>query len=326
MALLEVDNLRVDFALSDGVLHAVRGVSFSLERGETLAIVGESGSGKSMTSLALMNLLPKRAVRHADRLVFDGVDLAAAPEPRMRALRGNRLAMIFQEPMTSLNPSYTIGNQLTEALRTHRSTSSEDARDRAVHLLEKVGIPSAAQRLSQYPHQLSGGLRQRVMIAMALMCGPDLIIADEPTTALDVTIQAQILHLLADLKTEFGMAMILISHDLGVVARVADKVAVMYAGEMVESAASRQLFKAPRHPYTRGLLNCIPVPGRTAPGVPLGAIPGQAPTLIGAQHGCAFRDRCAFAAPECAGDIPFVAVAPGHHARCIRLGAMEAAA
>ncbi len=326
MALLEVDNLRVNFALSDGMLHAVRGVSFSLERGETLAIVGESGSGKSMTSLALMNLLPKRATRRADRLLFDGIDLTAAPETRMRALRGNRMAMIFQEPMTSLNPSYTIGNQLAEALRTHRAVSAAAARDRAVHLLDKVGIPSAAQRLNQYPHQLSGGLRQRVMIAMALMCGPDLIIADEPTTALDVTIQAQILHLLADLKNEFGMAMILISHDLGVVARVADKVAVMYAGEVVESAASRPLFKAPRHPYTRGLLNCIPVPGRTAPGAPLGAIPGQAPTLIGAQRGCAFRDRCAFAAAECEGDIPFVAVAPGHHARCIRLNALEAAA
>jgi peptide/nickel transport system ATP-binding protein len=326
MALLEVDNLTVDFTLGDGVLHAVRGVSFTLERGETLAIVGESGSGKSMTSLALMNLLPKRATRRADRLVFDGIDLAAAPETRMRALRGNRMAMIFQEPMTSLNPSYTIGNQLIEALRTHRSVSSDEARDRAVQLLEKVGIPAAARRLSQYPHQLSGGLRQRVMIAMALMCGPDLIIADEPTTALDVTIQAQILHLLADLKNEFGMAMILISHDLGVVARVADKVAVMYAGEVVESAASRPLFKAPRHPYTRGLLNCIPVPGRTAPGAPLGAIPGQAPTLIGPQRGCAFRDRCSFSAPECAGDIPFVAVEPGHRARCIRLGALEAAA
>jgi peptide/nickel transport system ATP-binding protein len=326
MALLEVDNLHVDFTLGDGVLHAVRGVSFTLERGETLAIVGESGSGKSMTSLALMNLLPKRATRRADRLAFDGIDLAAAPETRMRALRGNRMAMIFQEPMTSLNPSYTIGNQLIEALRTHRSVSSDEARDRAVQLLEKVGIPAAARRLSQYPHQLSGGLRQRVMIAMALMCGPDLIIADEPTTALDVTIQAQILHLLADLKNESGMAMILISHDLGVVARVADKVAVMYAGEVVESAASRPLFKAPRHPYTRGLLNCIPVPGRTAPGAPLGAIPGQAPTLIGPQRGCAFRDRCSFSAPECAGDIPFVAVEPGHRARCIRLGALEAAA
>jgi peptide/nickel transport system ATP-binding protein len=326
MALLEVDNLAVDIPLSDGVLHAVNGVSFSLERGETLAIVGESGSGKSMTSLALMNLLPKRAERRAERLVFDGIDLVTSPEARMRALRGNRMAMIFQEPMTSLNPSYTIGNQLAEALRTHRAVPSGQARDRAVQLLEKVGIPSAARRLNQYPHQLSGGLRQRVMIAMALMCGPDLIIADEPTTALDVTIQAQILHLLADLKTEFGMAMILISHDLGVVARVADKVAVMYAGQVVESAGAQSLFRSPRHPYTRGLLNCVPVPGRTAPGSPLGAIPGQLPSLIGPQHGCAFRDRCTFAAPECAGDIPLVVTGPGHRARCVRVDALEAAA
>ncbi|MDI3468869.1 MAG: ABC transporter, ATP-binding protein (cluster 5, nickel/peptides/opines) [Pseudolabrys sp.] len=326
MALLEVDNLAVDIPLSDGVLHAVSGVSFSLERGETLAIVGESGSGKSMTSLALMNLLPKRAVRRADRLLFDGIDLVTAPEARMRALRGNRMAMIFQEPMTSLNPSYTIGNQLGEALRCHRPVAPAAARDRAVQLLEKVGIPAAARRLNQYPHQLSGGLRQRVMIAMALMCGPDLIIADEPTTALDVTIQAQILHLLADLKKEFGMAMILISHDLGVVARVADKVAVMYAGRVVESAGAQSLFRSPRHPYTRGLLNCIPVPGRTAPGSPLGAIPGQLPNLIGPQHGCAFRERCAFAAPECAGDIPLVVTEPGHLARCVRIDALEAAA
>ncbi|HET7848998.1 MAG TPA: ABC transporter ATP-binding protein [Pseudolabrys sp.] len=326
MALLEIDNLAVDIPLSDGPLHAVNGVSFSLERGETLAIVGESGSGKSMTSLALMNLLPKQARRRADRLVFDGADLMEAPEARMRALRGNRMAMIFQEPMTSLNPSYTIGNQLIEALRCHRTTGLAAARGRAVQLLEKVGITAATRRLNQYPHQLSGGLRQRVMIAMALMCGPDLIIADEPTTALDVTIQAQILHLLADLKKEFGMAMILISHDLGVVARVADKVAVMYAGRVVESGAARPLFKHPRHPYTRGLLNCIPAPGRTAPGTPLGAIPGQLPTLIGPQHGCAFRDRCAFAAPECAGDVPFVTTGPEHHVRCVRVDALEAAA
>lgn len=326
MALLDVENLTVDIRLDDGVLHAVSGVSFGLERGETLAIVGESGSGKSMTSLALMNLLPKRAERRADRLVFDKIYLLAAPEARMRTLRGSRMAMIFQEPMTSLNPSYTIGNQLIEALRCHRKVKATAARERAVQLLEKVGIPSAGRRLNQYPHQLSGGLRQRVMIAMALMCGPDLIIADEPTTALDVTIQAQILHLLSELKTEFGMAMILISHDLGVVARVADRVAVMYAGQVVESGTARLLFKSPRHPYTRGLLNCIPVPGRTAPGTPLGAIPGQLPNLIGAQQGCAFRQRCAFAAPECASDIPFVIAEPGHGVRCVRMEALGSAA
>jgi peptide/nickel transport system ATP-binding protein len=326
MALLEVDDLVVDIATPKGTLHAVRKISFSVERGETLAIVGESGSGKSLTSLALMDLLPRRAVRSAARLRFDGVDLLGIREPQMRKLRGNRMAMIFQEPMTSLNPAYTIGNQLIEALRCHEAVSEVAARDRALQLLQKVGITNAENRLRQYPHQLSGGLRQRVMIAMALMCSPDLIIADEPTTALDVTIQAQILRLLADLKTEFGMAMILISHDLGVVARVADKVAVLYAGDVVETGAARPVFKAPRHPYTRGLLSCIPIPGRTAPGAPLGAIPGQLPNLIGPQHGCAFRARCTFAVPECESDIPLLHPEPQHNVRCIRLPALEAMA
>lgn len=326
MALLEVQDLTVDIATMHGTLHAVNRISFTLERGETLAIVGESGSGKSMTSLALMNLLPRLAQRRAARLSFDGVDLINIDERRMRKLRGNRMAMIFQEPMTSLNPAYTIGDQLTEALRCHQTVSARAARDRAVQLLERVGIAAADRRLKQYPHQLSGGLRQRVMIAMALMCSPDLIIADEPTTALDVTIQAQILRLLADLKKEFGMAMILISHDLGVVARVADKVAVMYAGSVVESGPVRPVFNAPGHPYTRGLLSCIPVPGRTAPGTPLGAIRGQLPNLIGELHGCAFRDRCDFAGPECAGDIPLATPEPNHDVRCVRLPALAGAA
>jgi peptide/nickel transport system ATP-binding protein len=236
------------------------------------------------------------------------------------------MAMIFQEPMTSLNPAYTIGNQLTEALRCHQSVSARAARDRAIQLLERVGIAGADRRLKQYPHQLSGGLRQRVMIAMALMCNPDLIIADEPTTALDVTIQAQILRLLDDLKKEFGMAMILISHDLGVVARVADKVAVMYAGSVVEYGPARSVFMEPSHPYTRGLLNCIPVPGRTVPGTPLGAIRGQLPNLIGRLQGCAFRDRCEFAGPECADEIEFVSPRPNHQVRCVRLQALKGAA
>jgi peptide/nickel transport system ATP-binding protein len=326
MALLEVDDLVVDIATPNGTLHAVRKISFSVERGETLAIVGESGSGKSLTSLALMDLLPRRALRSASRLRFDGIDLMGIREPQMRKLRGNRMAMIFQEPMTSLNPAYTIGNQLIEALRCHESVSEVAARDRALQLLAKVGIANAENRLRQYPHQLSGGLRQRVMIAMALMCSPDLIIADEPTTALDVTIQAQILRLLADLKKEFGMAMILISHDLGVVARVADKVAVMYAGDVVESGAARPVFKAPLHPYTNGLLSCIPIPGRTAPGAPLGAIPGQLPNLIGPQHGCLFRARCAFAAAECEAAIPLLHPEPQHEVRCIRMPALEAMA
>jgi peptide/nickel transport system ATP-binding protein len=326
MALLEVEDLVIDIPTAMGTLHAVSGVSFALERGETLAIVGESGSGKSLTSLALMNLLPKRVQRRAAKIAFDSQDLTAISAGGMRRLRGNRMAMIFQEPMTSLNPAFTIGDQLTEALTCHRRTSMREATERAVYLLEKVGITAAGQRLRQYPHQLSGGLRQRVMIAMALMCGPDLIIADEPTTALDVTIQAQILHLIADLKKEFGMAVILITHDLGVVARVADKVGVMYAGRLVETGTSRAVFKQPRHPYTRGLLDCIPVPGRTQPGMPLGAIRGQVPNLIGRLDGCAFRNRCDFAGPECAADIPLMRTQADHEVRCVRLDATEVAA
>ena len=235
------------------MLHPVQNVSFHVDRGETLAIVGESGCGKSLTSLAIMNLLPSKAKRTADRLVLDGDDmLRFVGERQMGDIRGNRMSMIFQEPMTSLNPAYTIGNQLSEALLRHKNVSHSEAIDRAVWLLEKVGITAARSRLGQYPHQLSGGLRQRVMIAMALMCGPDLIIADEPTTALDVTIQAQILHLLAELQREFNTGLILITHDLGVVARVADRIAVMYAGQVVESGTAVQIFDAPTHPYTQG--------------------------------------------------------------------------
>ncbi|TPQ52267.1 ABC transporter ATP-binding protein [Prosthecomicrobium hirschii] len=317
MALLEVDRLTIDIPTEAGLLHAVGGVSFTLERGETLAIVGESGSGKSLTSLALMDLLPSRAIRKAATLRFDGIDLMAAGERQKEDLRGDRMAMIFQEPMTSLNPAYTIGDQLTEALRRHRTVSAKAARERAVHLLERVGITAAASRLGQYPHQLSGGLRQRVMIAMGLMCEPDLIIADEPTTALDVTIQAQILRLLRDLQQEFGMALILVTHDLGVVARVATKVAVMYAGRLVETGTVREVFGAPSHPYTRGLLRSIPVPGRTRPGEPLGTIPGQVPGLVGDVFGCAFRNRCDHAAEACAGAIPERLLAGNHRMACI---------
>ncbi len=325
MALLDVQDLVIDIPVGGDVLHAVSEVSFTVERGETLAIVGESGSGKSLTSLAVMDLLPRVAQRRATRLNFDGTDLLSLPERQMRKLRGSRMAMIFQEPMTSLNPAYTVGNQLTEALLCHEDVSAEAARARAIELLERVGIAGAERRLLQYPHQLSGGLRQRVMIAMALMCKPDLIIADEPTTALDVTIQAQILRLLAELKKELNMAMILITHDLGVVARVADKVAVMYAGAVVERGSARAVFTAPSHPYTRGLLNCIPVPGRTAPGAPLGAIRGQVPNLIGRLTGCAFRNRCDFAASECLGDMHVETVSPGHDVRCVRLEAQNRA-
>ncbi len=317
MALLEVDALTIDIPTEAGPLHAVGGVSFTLDRGETLAVVGESGSGKSLTSLALMDLLPSRAIRRAATMRFDGIDLLTASERQKEDLRGDRMAMIFQEPMTSLNPAYTIGDQLTEALRRHRKVSRAEARTRAVDLLERVGISAAASRLGQYPHQLSGGLRQRVMIAMGLMCSPDLIIADEPTTALDVTIQAQILRLLRDLQQELGLALILVTHDLGVVARVATRVAVMYAGRLVETGPVEAVFGAPSHPYTRGLLRSIPVPGRTKPGEPLGTIPGQVPNLVGEVHGCAFRNRCDLACAACEGVIPTRVLSPGHSIACV---------
>ncbi|ANN78535.1 ABC transporter ATP-binding protein [Bordetella flabilis] len=301
---LDVQGLHVDIDTPRGPLHAVRDVSFQVARGETLCIVGESGCGKSMTSLAIMGLLPKAARRRARRLAVLGQDIASLRGNQVNALRGDKMAMIFQEPMTALNPAYTIGDQLTEHYVYHRRATQAQARDRAVALLDKVGIASAGQRLGQYPHQLSGGLRQRVMIAMALMCGPELLIADEPSTALDVTIQAQILRLLADLQAELGIAMVLITHDLGVVARIARKVAVMYAGQIVEEGAVDAIFRAPRHPYTQGLLDCIPVPGRTAPGQHLGTIPGVVPALLGDLHGCAFRDRCPHAQAICAESIP----------------------
>ncbi len=317
--ILDVENLSVDIPVPSGMLHPVQDISFHVERGETLAIVGESGCGKSLTSLAIMDLLPSRARRTAAKLELDGRDLSGLSERAMADIRGNRMSMIFQEPMTSLNPAYTIGDQLTEALLRHRDASRAEARQRAVWLLEKVGITGAAGRLRQYPHQLSGGLRQRVMIAMALMCGPDLIIADEPTTALDVTIQAQILHLLADLQREFQTGLILITHDLGVVSRVADRIAVMYAAQIVEEGTAEQIFEAPAHPYTQGLLACIPIPGKTRRGAHLGSIPGIVPSLVGRFQGCHFADRCPHAMARCrADDIAMRAGAEaGHRYRCV---------
>jgi peptide/nickel transport system ATP-binding protein len=317
-ALLEVAHLDVRIPLAAGLLHPVRDVSFSVGRGDVVCIVGESGCGKSLTSLAVMNLLPARAQRSAQKLAFDGIDLLRLSERAMSDLRGNAMAMIFQEPMTSLNPCYTVGTQLTEALRRHRRVGTRAARDRAVALLEKVGITAAAERLGQYPHQLSGGLRQRVMIAMALMCGPKLLIADEPTTALDVTIQAQILHLLASIRRELDMAMILITHDLGIVARVATHAAVMYAGEIVETGSARELFAQPTHPYTQGLLRCIPVPGKVKRRARLGSIPGLVPSLIGDVQGCAFRNRCPHAFEDCAdAKVALAELSPGRAYRCL---------
>jgi peptide/nickel transport system ATP-binding protein len=318
--ILTVEGLEVAIPVPAGMLHAVRGVSFHVDRGETVCIVGESGCGKSLTALAIMGLLPKTAVRTVARLELQGQALTGIGERAMADIRGNRMSMIFQEPMTSLNPAYTIGNQLEEALLRHRKVGRTQARERAVHLLERVGITAAGQRLRQYPHQLSGGLRQRVMIAMALMCGPSLIIADEPTTALDVTIQAQILHLLAELQREFRMGLVLISHDLGIVARIATRVLVMYAGEVVETGPAEQLFRAPRHPYTHGLLACIPIPGRTRRGDRLGVIPGVVPSLIGQTRGCNFASRCPYVAEACrAGPVALTAAAAiGYRVRCLR--------
>ena len=319
-ALLEIDGLAVDIPLAAGTLHAVRDVSLSLGRGETLCLVGESGSGKSLTALSIMGLLPRRAIRRARRLALLGEDLATASERRMSELRGDRMAMVFQEPMTALNPAYTIGNQMVETLTRHRHLSTGAARARAAEFLERVGIPAAASRLGQYPHQLSGGLRQRVMIAMMLLCEPDLLIADEPTTALDVTLQAQILALLVQLQRELGLGLLLITHDLGVVARVAQRVAVMYAGEIVETGTVDAVFAHPQHPYTQGLLDCVPVPGKIAPGAPLGTIPGLVPSLIGDTVGCAFRDRCPQAIAACARHHPTaVELGAGRNARCLLL-------
>ena len=317
-ALLEVKHLNVDLDLPAGTLHAVRDVSFSVQKGKTLSLVGESGCGKSMTALAIMGILPPSGRCQAKKIAFEGHDLLKMNEREMSTFRGARMAMIFQEPMTSLDPCYTIGNQLIEALTEHRKVSLKEARDRAVFLLEKVGITGSASRLKQYPHQLSGGLRQRIMIAMGLMCGPSLIIADEPTTALDVTIQAQIMGLLASIQKEFNMGMILITHDLGVVSRVADDVAIMYCGEVVETGDIKQIFNNPLHPYTRGLMECIPVPGKTKPGEKLGSIPGIVPTPIGELWGCSFRNRCALAKAECAArDLELTKISDQRSFRCI---------
>nr|WP_296929879.1 ABC transporter ATP-binding protein [uncultured Marinobacter sp.] len=298
-SILDIQDLSVDIPTDSSTLHAVRGISLELNRGETLGIVGESGSGKSMTALALMNLLPPAARRQASCIDFDGSDLTHATERELASkIRGQRIGMIFQEPMTSLNPVYSIGRQLKETMTLHRKVSDSEAEKRAIYLLERVGLPDPASRLKQYPHELSGGQRQRVMIAMALMNEPELLIADEPTTALDVTIQAQILHLLRDLQREFGMSMILITHDLGVVSRAADNIAVMYAGDIVETGKTAEVLENPRHPYTKELLECVPgYRGKSQQR--LGAIPGIVPAMTGEISGCAFASRCPRAADVC---------------------------
>jgi oligopeptide/dipeptide ABC transporter ATP-binding protein len=335
--LLEVRHLNIEFAAAapraagragapvpTRVLPAVRDVSFSIAPGEVLGLVGESGSGKSITSLAVMRLLPPQA-RVSGEILFaeNGAarNLPALPDDSMRQLRGSRIAMIFQEPMTALNPVMRVGDQIAEAVRAHGTRSKSEAAKLAVQAMTNVAIAEPDRRARDYPHQLSGGMRQRVMIAMAIVNRPQLLIADEPTTALDVTIQAQILELLADLRSKFGLAMLFISHDLAVVSQVADRVAVMYAGSVVELGTKQEIFRAPAHPYTRGLLEAVP-DLKTERGRPLGTIEGTVPPLHNMPPGCAFEPRCCFRLPECALALPpLVEVAPGHWARCPVLNA-----
>ncbi|HEY7552526.1 MAG TPA: ABC transporter ATP-binding protein [Hyphomicrobiaceae bacterium] len=314
--LLAVSDLHVVFEGDRGrETVAVSGVSFALMPGRTLGLVGESGCGKSVTALSIMRLLPRVGARVSGSVRFEGQDLTALSERRVRDLRGNRLAMIFQEPMTSLNPSFTVGDQIGEALMRHRGLSAKAARAAAVEMLERVRIPSPRDRVDEYPHKLSGGMRQRVMIAMALACAPALLIADEPTTALDVTIQAQILDLLVKLRQETGTGIILITHDLGVVAETCDDVAVMYAGEIVEQAPAARLFGAPQHPYTVGLLGSIPL--LNAQRSRLATIAGSVAGLTGPFTGCRFAARCPFADAHCRNEAPPLAsVGRGHLSRC----------
>ncbi|MFY7960660.1 MAG: ABC transporter ATP-binding protein [Elsteraceae bacterium] len=322
--LLSVRNLRTVFDLGGGqVAKAVDDVSFDLNPGEILGIVGESGSGKSITALTIMGLLPKPPARVAGgQILFEGRDLLTCPPKELRRIRGGAISMIFQEPMTSLNPVFTIGDQLTETIRAHEKIGNEACRKRAVEMLDKVGIASAQKRLSDYPHQLSGGMRQRVMIAMAIACNPKLLIADEPTTALDVTIQSQILYLLMSLRRDLGMAVVMITHNMGVVAEFADRVMVMYAGRAVEQAPVEALFDSPRHPYTRGLLDSIPVIEDERER--LATIPGSLPDPRNLPVGCRFEPRCGFAADLCRATLPeLTAVGPGHFSACLRQDALS---
>tara|TARA_B100000809_G_scaffold204601_1_gene206005 strand:- start:508 stop:1476 length:969 start_codon:yes stop_codon:yes gene_type:complete len=316
-ALLEVKDLRTYFNTRDGVVKAVDGVSYDIQEGETLGLVGESGCGKSVSALSILRLIaspPGRIV--GGSVEFEGRDLMKLSDAEMRRVRGNDIAMVFQEPMTSLNPVLTIGRQLTEGLELHLKMSKGDARSRAAELLTMVGIADAAQQLKNYPHQFSGGMRQRVMIAMALSCNPKLLIADEPTTALDVTIQAQILELLQKLSAEMGTSVLIITHNLGVIARYANRVNVMYAGKIVEGATARELFTNPQHPYTKGLLKSVPRldQDRTKK---LSTIEGSPPDLINLPQGCAFQPRCAYAVAECSVSVPpLTDRGDGHVAAC----------
>jgi oligopeptide/dipeptide ABC transporter ATP-binding protein len=315
--LLEVDDLHVHFVTEDGVVRAVDGVSFELDRGQVLGIVGESGSGKSVTALTLMGLTRDVNTRFQGEVRYKGKDLLKVPEREMQEYRGNEIGMIFQDPMTSLNPVYRIGEQIVEAIRAHQTVDKATARRRAIELLRQVGIPNPDSRVDDFPHQFSGGMRQRAMIAMALSCNPDILIADEPTTALDVTIQAQIIELIDQLKDDFNSAVIMITHDLGVVADIADEIVVMYAGRVVERAVTRELFYDPQHPYTWGLLGSIPRLDRPRP-ERLHSIKGSPPSLITLPQGCKFRPRCPHAFNKCLEEPELVqrVETPRHLDRC----------
>lgn len=320
MALLEVDNLQTHFATPDGVVRAVEGLSFHIEAGETLGIVGESGCGKSVTSMSILRLIPEPPGKIAGAIRFEGRDLLKVSEQEMRDIRGNAISMIFQEPMTSLNPVLTVGKQIGETVRLHQGMNAKDAEAKAVEMLTLVGIPAPGRRVREYPHQLSGGMRQRVVIAMALACNPRLLIADEPTTALDVTIQAQILDLMRDLKTRLGSAIMLITHDLGVVAEMAQRVVVMYAGRKVEEAPVNEIFARPMHPYTRGLLGAVPKLGASLDEevrARLAEIPGLVPSLRKPIVGCAFAGRCPRVTDICRRVAPAIEPkAPSHSVAC----------
>ena len=328
LPILAVRNLTTAFRVDDEWITVVKGISFEIGQRETVAIVGESGSGKSVTALSIMGLLPAANSRVSGEILLDGRDLLKLSENRMRHVRGNLISMIFQEPMTSLNPVLTLGFQIAEALIYHRGLDRAQAEAETLRILERVRIPSAASRLHEYPHRLSGGMRQRVMIAMALACNPKLLIADEPTTALDVTIQAQILQLMLDLKRRVGAAIVLITHDLGVVAEIAERVMVMYAGRKVEEAPVAELFRSPRHPYTQGLLGAVPKLGSSLSGAArrLAEIPGQVPSLKGRIEGCVFAGRCALATDLCREVAPGLEEKGPRHIAACHYAPKEAAA
>jgi peptide/nickel transport system ATP-binding protein len=316
-ALLSIADLHVEFATDSGWAEVVAGVSFDVGRRETVGLVGESGSGKTVTGLSVLGLLPRGIGRVcAGSVTLDGRDLSGLPDRELRRVRGNDVAMVFQEPMTSLNPAFRVGDQIAETVRLHRGAGRRAARDRAVEVLDLVGIPDARRRAEDYPHEFSGGMRQRAMIAMAVSCEPRLLIADEPTTALDVTIQAQVLELLARMQSELDMSMLLVTHDLGVVAEVCERVVVMYAGQVVEQAEAGELFDHPRHPYTEGLLAAMPQLGTRGQRLP--SIPGRTPEPWAMPPGCRFASRCGHAADACATPPPLVPSRPAHLSRCAR--------